>query len=76
MKNNSKPKWRKLVANILLLLGRSILSIPFILYFLGIYGVIRGMKKGDDEDVNFYTFILGINLMMVSFTIWLIIEIV
>jgi hypothetical protein len=74
MKNNGKPKWSKLVANILLLLGRSILSIPFILYFLGIYGVIKGMKKGDDEDVNFYTVILGTNLIMVSFTIWLIIK--
>lgn len=66
----------KLVARMGRMLLDSLISILFILYFIGIYGVIRAIKEKNEVDCNFYTFITVMNTILISLTVYLLINLI
>ena len=61
----------KRVARVLSLLFDSVFQIFFILYLMGITGIIRTLKNGKDKYLNFYTGMMIFNLIMITLTLYL-----
>lgn len=73
-KVSSEKSYLKRVANVGKVLLHSVISIIFILYGIGFYGLTKSFKQQNEKDCNFYTGVTLFNMACLIATIWIIIK--